>query len=211
MNEKEKDVTEVLEELGVHIDGGPSMTYEEYLEKTEGVKIVPKDKILFAKLREDAIIPSKEEENAGYDFYACFEGDSIIIMPHKTGIIPTGIAFAVNSDYYLQFEERGSTGLKGMKRSAGVNDSGYRDELMFELYNGNDIPIIIAKEPFYNGLSEILGLLNEPIAIVHPYSKAIVQGVFHILPKLNTEEVSYEELLTYNSQRGIGKLGSSGK
>ena len=30
--------------------------------------------IIFAKVKENAIIPSKEEENAGFDIYACWDG-----------------------------------------------------------------------------------------------------------------------------------------
>ena len=29
-------------------------------------------KILFAKLREDAVIPTKRDEDSDYDLYACF-------------------------------------------------------------------------------------------------------------------------------------------
>ena len=34
-------------------------------------------KIYFAKTKLDAIVPSKRKEDAGYDFYACFEDDYI--------------------------------------------------------------------------------------------------------------------------------------
>jgi hypothetical protein len=31
--------------------------------------------LVFAKVKPDAIIPTKENENAGYDIYACFDED----------------------------------------------------------------------------------------------------------------------------------------
>ena len=52
--------------------------------------------LVFAKVRPNAIIPTKEKENAGYDIYACFEEDYIIIPRFSTRLIPTGIASAVS-------------------------------------------------------------------------------------------------------------------
>lgn len=57
------------------------------------------DKIYFSKTKECAIIPSKQREDAGYDFYACFEEDFVEIKPHETKLIPTGIAWASSPDY----------------------------------------------------------------------------------------------------------------
>jgi len=84
--------------------------------------------LLFAKVKPNAIIPTKKEENAGYDIYACFDENThyLVIPPQETILVPTGIASAMNNNYYLQVEERGSTGSKGIKKSAGVIDSSYR-------------------------------------------------------------------------------------
>lgn len=124
--------------------------------------------IKFAKVKETAIIPSKEDENAGYDVYACWEGltkKDKLIPPHNTKLFPTGIACALPVDYYFQVEERGSTGSKGIKRSAGVVDSGYRGEIFVALSNVNDVPVIFGNkedvvadavaelEEFYNTVS----------------------------------------------------------
>lgn len=101
--------------------------------------------LVFAKVKTDAIIPTKEKENAGYDIYACFDEDYIIIPAHSTKLIPTGIAAAVSDEYYLQVHERGSTGSKGMKYGAGVVDSSYRGEIFICINNVNDEPIVISK------------------------------------------------------------------
>lgn len=108
--------------------------------------------IKFAKVKESAIIPTKERENAGFDIYACWEGVSKsdkIIRPHQTKLIPTGIACALPIDYYFQIEERGSTGSKGIKRSAGVVDSGFRGEVFVAISNINDRYLIFGKEEDY--------------------------------------------------------------
>ena len=61
-----------------------------------------REQIYFAKMKSDAIIPSKTDENAGYDIYPCFEEDYIVIPPHSVKLIPTGIASACSDDYYFQ-------------------------------------------------------------------------------------------------------------
>ena len=101
--------------------------------------------LVFAKVRPDAIIPTKDNENAGYDIYANFEEDYIIIPPHKTTLISTGIASAISDKYYLQVHERGSTGSKGIKYSAGVIDSSYRGEIFVALTNTNNVEVVISK------------------------------------------------------------------
>ena len=158
----------------------------------------------FAKVRPDAKIPTRDDENAGYDIYACFDEPEIEIAPHSTRLIPTGIAAALSNDYYLQVHERGSTGVKGMKYSAGVIDASYRGEIFIALSNVNDHYIVITK-------SDRPDPERYPDAVAYPYSKAIAQLVVHEVHKMDIEEISYEELLCIPSGRGTGALGSSGK
>ena len=101
-----------------------------------------KEVIYFATVKDDAIIPSKRVEDAGYDIYACFEESQMVIPPHTTAPIPTGIASAFSEDYVFLLEERGSTAMRSMKRGAGVIDSGFRAEWLVCLYNGNDKPML---------------------------------------------------------------------
>ena len=162
--------------------------------------------VYFAKVREDAIIPSKLEENGGYDIYANFPQDNLVIEPHTSALVPTGIASAFSSDYVMLLEERGSTGTKNMKRSAGVIDSGFRNEWFAMLYNGNDAPIVITKE---TNPSTLEALADD--YIVYPYGKAICQALLLEVPKVNVVEKTYSELLAIPSIRGLGSLGSSGK
>lgn len=110
------------------------------------------DTIKFAKVRENAIIPSKNIENAGYDIYGIFEGnedENRIVKPHTTKLIPTGIACALPSKYYFQVEERGSTGSKGIKKSAGVIDSGYRGEIFIAITNSTDNYLVFGDKDSY--------------------------------------------------------------
>ena len=164
------------------------------------------EKLLFAKVREGAKIPTKRDEDAGRDLYACFDEDYMIIYPHTTALVPTGIATAFSSDYYAPIQERGSTGSKGIKYGAGVIDSGYRGEWFVPITNCNDIPIIIIKDV---GKAEELFPFSKKI--VYPYSKGIAQFVMLPVPKFEEVEVSLEDLQNIKSERGSGKLGSSDK
>ena len=163
--------------------------------------VIEDNSLYFAKLHKKAIIPSKSDENAGYDIYPCCAGD-IKIMPHTTKLIPTGIAAAVSKDYYLQVQERGSTGSKGIKYGAGVIDSGYRGEIFIAITNTNDCPLIITNKK------------EEDVNIDYIYyskSKAIAQLIVHKVPVMDVKEISYEELTQIESERGTGALGSSKK
>ncbi len=184
-------------------------------------------KIKFAKVRPDAIIPSKNDEDAGFDIYANFEEDYIEIRPHETKLIPTGIASACPKEYALVLFERGSTGSKGMARRAGVVDSSYRGEIFVGITNTNDKTLYISKlnkEELIAAEKKKLGdgimttlfgtlatdYINDS-AIIYPYSKAIAQALVFPVPKVIREEISYEELKEIPSERGFGALGSSNK
>ena len=163
-----------------------------------------KKSIKFAKVHPNAIIPSKRLEDGAFDIYACFEEEHIVIKPHETKMIPTGIASVFSSDYVAMLKERGSTGTKGIGQRCGVVDSGYRGQWFCPITNHNDVPLIITKS------EEVCDIATD-LAIVYPYTKAIAQCMMVVVPKLAIEEITYEELLTYESERGTGCLGSSKK
>ena len=186
--------------------------------------------IKFAKVHPNAIIPSKRDEDMGFDIYACFDEDYIEIKPHETKLIPTGIASACSSDYGFLVFERGSTGSKGIARRCGVIDSGYRNEWFIGLTNTTDKILYISKiskeeivdrtyhsdkmnsswDSLFGNLISVKESLEKSI-VVYPYSKAIAQALVSFVPKTKVEEVSYDELKTITSERGMGALGSSNK
>lgn len=189
------------------------------------------NELFFAKVKPDAKVPTKNREDAGYDIYACFEDDFIVIPFHSTVMVPTGIASAISPKYYIQIEERGSTGAKGIKKSAGVIDSSYRGEWFIAITNTTDKDLVISKldrkdlcelmkysNQAYRGTitdnygrEALLSFDNEEEGIIYPYSKAIAQAVVHEVPVIEVKEITYDELTQISSHRGTGKLGSSGK
>lgn len=211
------------------------------LEREGRLLILPKgeermNKVKFAKVKPNAIIPSKRDEDMGFDIYACFDEDYMVIESHTTKLIPTGIASACDSGYGFLLRERGSTGSKGIALRCGVIDSGYRNEWFVGLTNTNNRDIILSKLSLKElidkyGLKDDVDIyipLNPTLLsthenrlwieyedgyepIIYPYSKAIAQALVVEVPKVKVEEVSYDELKAIESERGMGALGSSQK
>lgn len=169
---------------------------------------IEENTILFARVNPKATIPSKEEENGGYDIYACFEEDFILIQPHEIKMIPTGIASAFDSKYVMILKERGSSGTKGMATRCGVIDSGYRGEWFVPINNTTNKSIIISKLSEEELKSQGVDITS---SIVYPYTKGICQAILVPVPKVEVREVPLDKLKGIKSQRGEGALGSSGK
>lgn len=167
---------------------------------------IQSNEIYFAKLNPNAIIPTKESENAGYDVYACFDEEYIEILPGEIKLIPTGICSAFSEDFVAVLKERGSTGTKGISQRCGIIDSGYRNEWFVPINNTSSKTIIIAKNPL-----EWEQHYTKYVATIYPYSKAITQVLLLPVPKMEIKEITTEELQSIPSKRGLGNLGSSGK
>ncbi len=185
-----------------------------------------KPNVKFAAIKEDAIIPSKRDEDMGFDIYACFEEDYMVLAPHETKLIPTGIASACDPEYGFLLRERGSTGSKGIALRCGVIDSGYRNEWFVGLTNTTNKILLISKlaeqlaiDKYYKDITPqnfikrfIFNIKKRYTKVfVYPYSKAIAQALVVPVPKTTVEEISYEELQSIKSERGMGALGSSNK
>jgi len=162
--------------------------------------------VKFARMNESVIIPSKNLEDAGYDLYANFEQESIIINQNEVVVVPTGLKSAYAHTHMVMVKERGSTGFIAMSTKAGVFDSGFRNEWKVLINNTNTKPILITKETNESTL-EIL----KDDYIVYPYSKAIAQFLFLPVPVVEIEVVDESEIDSIDSIRGTGMLGSSGK
>ncbi|MGI5884568.1 MAG: dUTP pyrophosphatase [Candidatus Spyradocola sp.] len=162
------------------------------------------EKLCFAKLRPDAVIPSKREEDAGYDIYAAFDEEYMRFEPLETRRVPTGLVSAFSPEFYFQLQERGSTGTKGISQRCGVIDSGFRSEWMIPLTNLNKKPLILikpGKEALFAGQDVVL----------YPINKAISQAILLPVPRTVVCELTPEEIRAIPSERGSGELGSTGK
>lgn len=95
------------------------------------------------KLRENARIPTRgSSAAAGYDLYACLD-EPVVIAPHTTVRIGTGITAALPDGYFAAcFARSGLASRQGLRPAncVGVVDSDYRGEYIVALYNDSDAP-----------------------------------------------------------------------
>lgn len=160
------------------------------------------------RLNENAIMPSKRDEDAGYDLYGIFEEDFFILKPGDIKMTSTGLSIEIPNNWVFYIAERGSTGSKGIARRCGVVDSGYRGEIFVPLNNTSNKQVIFYRyndQRLDNFLKE--NNLNKEEITLYPYSKGVGQAMLLYVPHVEIEEV--HELT--DSIRGDGSLGSSGK
>lgn len=137
-------------------------------------------------LTETAKIPTRQHEgDAGYDLYADIQ-EPVIIEPHTTEFIHTGIAMEIPDGYFgAIFARSGLATNEGLRPAncVGVCDSRYRGEYKVGLHNDS----VNAK-------------------IVSPGDR-IAQLV--IMPYLSVEFNEVDELS--DTERGDGGFGSTGR
>lgn len=142
-------------------------------------------KIKVTKLNDLAKMPTQgSEDAAGYDLYAATD-DEILIQPHSTAKIGTGLAFELPAGTFAAIFARSGIATKRGLRPAnctGICDSDYRGEYIIALHNDTDEIQIIEKQ------------------------ERIAQMI--LLPYIRME---FEEVGTLTeTERGSGGFGSSG-
>lgn len=162
--------------------------------------------IEIAKTKDNAVIPFKRYEDAGYDVYACFDDDYLILEPNETKMISTGICSTFDPDYVVVLKERGSTGAKGMGIRAGIIDSNFRGEWKVMITNHNYKPLAIVK----SGCPLPARWMTEDF-VLYQYEKAICQALVLPVPEVKIKPVSYEHIILNESNRGDKMLGSTNK
>lgn len=144
------------------------------------------ERIKIKKLNENAVIPVKGSEYAaGMDLYACIDNE-IMIEPHTTAKIGTGLAIEIPTGYFGGIVARSGLATKNGLAPAnklGICDSDYRGEYIVALHNHSD-----------------------ECQIVKPYER-IAQLV--IMPYLMIDFEEVEELS--DTIRGDGGFGSTGR
>lgn len=142
--------------------------------------------IKIKKLNENAIIPTRGSEYAaGYDLYAC-TNSPIVITPHETVKVGTGLAIEIPNGYFgAIFARSGLATKQGLRPSncVGVCDSDYRGEYIVALHNDTDVP-------------QTINLMERIAQLV-------------IMPYLSTKFEEVDELT--DTKRGNNGFGSTGK
>lgn len=152
--------------------------------------------------KDKAIIPTKRKSDSGFDVYAT---EPVTIPAHTTVMISTGLKVILPDHIWLRAADRGSTGSKGLHVHCGIIDEQYTGEIFIALCNTNDYDICIT--------SWVKEWTVESGVGFYPISKGIAQ----LIPEYRVDVISTiatdAEFLeaVAKSERGDGKLGSSGK
>lgn len=93
------------------------------------------------KLKDNAVIPTRGSEYAaGYDLYAAID-ETVVIGPHETQKIGTGLSFELPENTFGMIVARSGLATKEGLRPAncsGICDSDYRGEYIIALHNDSD-------------------------------------------------------------------------
>ena len=93
------------------------------------------------KLRDNVVIPTRGSEYAaGYDLYAAID-ETVVIGPHETQKIGTGLSFELPENTFGMIVARSGLATKEGLRPAncsGICDSDYRGEYIIALHNDSD-------------------------------------------------------------------------
>lgn len=143
-------------------------------------------KIKIKKLTDTAVIPTRGSEYAaGYDLYADIK-EPVVIKPHETEKVGTGLAFEIPDGYFGAIFARSGLATKQGLRPAncvGVCDSDYRGEYIVAIHND-----------------------SEEERTIQPKDR---MGQLVVMPYLAVEFEEVEEL--GETARGEGGFGSTGK
>ena len=158
-------------------------------------------------LEQRAKMPTKRDEDAGFDIYTT-ELEAVL-KPGETKFFSTGLRSAFPKNYWIEIKERGSTGAVGLSVRSGVIDSGYRGEWKIMLTNVNNYPV-----EFSHGVDKVTYVYgkifkNKIKKVIYPLSKAIAQAVVIPLPNITCKPWDAEKIEA--SERGQTGWGASGK
>lgn len=156
----------------------------------------------------NAKMPTKRDEDAGFDIYSD-SAEDIILKPNETKFFSTGLRSAFPKEFWIEIKERGSTGAVGLSVRSGVIDSGYRGEWKIMLTNVNKYPVVFSHS--VDKVTYIKGKIfkNKVKKVIYPLSKAIAQAV--VIPLPHIECRPWDETQVAASERGETGWGASGK
>ncbi len=137
-------------------------------------------------VEESAMLPTRGSKHAaGYDLYAALK-EPVIIEPHSTAKIDTGLQFELPDGYFAGiFARSGIASKEGLRPAncVGVCDSDYRGNYIVAMHNDSDCPRTISP------------------------GEKIAQMI--VLPYLSLEFEEVDDLTA--TERGSGGFGSTGK
>lgn len=164
------------------------------------------EKIVFYSPIENFQIPSKREEDAGYDLFVCLPKDPILRELQiaeslkdngKAILVNLNLCMALPMGYFGKVEDRSSMGASGFKTAGGVIDCGYRGSVKVCFQYNGEADRDYKMEQLYKKMVD---------------GTAIAQMIVEEYASFDTEvELDYQKFLNIKSERGINGFGSTDK
>ncbi len=161
-------------------------------------------KVKYKKNDKRAVVPTKDDGDNAYDLYPVLDDDIIIVKPGESYKFDTKIAIELPKGYAMFICNRGSRGSLGLVYGAHVIDESYRGNIVLDLHNISNKPILVS-----DGDEESLRLKYKTLYYkydgftVIPKSKPIAQGAI-----IKTETVEFVESSDLSdTERGSGSFG----
>lgn len=158
------------------------------------------------------VVPTKTKDAAGYDVYTT--EDYVVIPAHGQHMFKTDLAYVIEGPYWLMAFDRGSTGSKGLHVHCGVCDKDYRGEVFICIKNDNNYPVVVTRSVDKAYIEDMMMMEDYCGKVLfYPASKAIAQLIPIEMPEIKIMPINEAEwdIACNKSERGSGKLGSSGK
>ena len=155
-------------------------------------------------MNEDAVFPSKRDEDSGYDIYTTQKEDVVLLHGEKFNF-PTGLKTEVAKEWGIILREKGGMGNKNIGLRAGVVDSGYRGEMFVIMTNEDPKPVVFTRNPENYSALEKTGK-----ATIVNMNKSITQAMIVYTPDCKVLKLSSESEFS-DSERGNGSKGSTRK
>lgn len=151
------------------LKGRANATWKSDIRKTNLGKDEP-ESVKVKRVTETAIVPERQSVGAaGFDLCADIS-EPVVIAPHSTEIVFSGIAFSIPRDYFGAIYARSGRAIKNGLRPAtcvSVIDSDYRGNVGLPIHNDSDSEQIvqpqerIAQIVFQRAIPVTLKLVNE--------------------------------------------------
>ena len=148
------------------------------------------------------------ERDAGMDLFPLTNED-IILQPHETKRVETGIRLLIPKGYWVQLVPRSGLSLKGIVANVGTIDEDYTGDCSIILLNNTDQPVTISHE---KALAQMIVQRNyriptEELLEVCVTPKLIIESTVNL-----DEQANIEAIIAKKEQSRGGKgFGSTDK
>lgn len=168
--------------------------------------------VKFAKIYPKARIPTRRNDNIGFDVYIYFDEDYRVLEPHETFVFNAGVVSSQAPTYGFILKECSLLAQYGVSLNCtAINDFDNRSGWRITLTNTSKNKFVISKlsdaetyEALYPGqvtecaTGEIC-VNTSDMTMIYPYSNPVAQALVVPTQNVEVEELSIEDISATNN------------